>query len=61
MGAVVWLAAIGLAINGMTAVVFNAITLGWLFFWLAGSIVTLSQRAPAAEPVLSELRLRPAD
>ncbi|PYO76587.1 MAG: hypothetical protein DMD63_14050 [Gemmatimonadetes bacterium] len=61
MGAVVWLAAVGLAINGMTAVVFNAITLGWLFFWLAGSIVTLSQSAPAAEPVLSELRLRPAD
>lgn len=61
MGAVVWLAAIGLAINGMTAVVFNAITLGWLFFWLAGSIVTLSQRVPATQPALSELRLRPAD
>jgi hypothetical protein len=60
MGVVVWLAAIGLAINGMTAVVFNAITLGWLFFWLAGSIVTLSQRVPTAQPVLVELSLKPA-
>jgi O-Antigen ligase len=61
MGAIIWLATIGLAINGMTAVVFNAITLGWLFFWLAGSIVTVSQRVPVAEAGLAELRLRPAD
>ena len=52
MGTAIWLAAIGLAINGMTAVVFNSITLGWLFFWLAGAVVTRSQwvtsRATAA-------------
>jgi O-Antigen ligase len=61
MGAVIWLATIGLAINGMTAVVFNAITLGWLFFWLAGATVTVSQQVSATEPALAELRLRPAD
>ena len=52
MGAVIWLAAIGLMINGMTAVVFSSITFGWLFFWLAGSVVTMSQRVtPATSPV----------
>jgi hypothetical protein len=61
MGAIVWLATIGLAINGMTAVVFNAITLGWLFFWLAGAVVTVSQRVPVAETGLAELRLRSAE
>jgi O-antigen ligase len=44
IGATVWLAAIGLMINGMTAVVFSSITFGWLFFWLAGAVVTNSQR-----------------
>ena len=61
MGAIVWLATIGLAINGMTAVVFNAITLGWLLFWLAGATVTVSQRVAVVEPGLSELQLRPAE
>jgi O-antigen ligase len=52
MGAVIWLATIGLMINGMTAVVFSSITFGWLFFWLAGSVVTMSQRVtPATSPV----------
>ena len=59
MGAIVWLTAIGLAINGMTAVVFNAITLGWLFFWLAGCVVTVSQRLTAPSPALRELQLQP--
>ena len=63
MGTAIWLAAIGLAINGMTAVVFNSITLGWLFFWLAGAVVTRSQwvtaRAPA--PAIPELRLATID
>jgi O-antigen ligase len=59
MGTALWLAAIGLAINGMTAVVFNSITLGWLFFWLAGAVVTQSQRAAVAEPAIPELRLAP--
>ena len=59
MGTAILLAAIGLAINGMTAVVFNSITLGWLFFWLAGAVVTRSQlvTAPAPATALPELRL----
>jgi O-antigen ligase len=61
MGAILWLATIGLAINGMTAVVFNAITFGWLFFWLAGAVVTVSQRVAVSETGLAELRLRPAE
>ena len=60
MGAAIWLATIGLAINGMTAVVFNSITLGWLLFWLAGSVVTQSQRLTALEHASPELRLAPA-
>jgi O-antigen ligase len=52
MGAAIWLATIGLMINGLTAVVFSSITFGWLFFWLAGSVVTMSQRVtPAMAPV----------
>jgi hypothetical protein len=43
MGMTLWLAAVGIAINGITAVVFNSITLGWLFFWLAGAVVTVSE------------------
>jgi O-antigen ligase len=46
MGITIWLATIGIAINGMTAVVFNSVTFGWLFFWLAGSMVTVAQRLP---------------
>jgi len=61
MGAIIWLATIGLAINGMTAVVFNAITLGWLFFWLAGAVVTVSQRVTIPEAELAELELRVAE
>jgi O-antigen ligase len=49
MGITLWLAAIGIAINGITAVVFNSITLGWLFFWLAGAVVTVAQGLPRAE------------
>ena len=52
MGAAMWLATIGLMINGMTAVVFSSITFGWLFFWLAGAVVTMSQKVtPATSPV----------
>ena len=46
MGMALWLATIGIAINGMTAVVFNSVTLGWLFFWLAGAAVSAAQRLP---------------
>jgi O-antigen ligase len=61
MGTAIWLAAIGLAINGMTAVVFNSITLGWLFFWLAGAVVTRSQRVTELATPLPELRLATVD
>jgi hypothetical protein len=43
MGITLWLAVIGIAINGMTAVVFNSIALGWIFFWLAGAAVTATE------------------
>jgi len=46
VGMTLWLAAIGIAINGITAVVFSSITLGWLFFWLAGATVTVAQSLP---------------
>jgi hypothetical protein len=46
MGITLWLAAIGIAINGITAVVFSSIALGWLFFWLAGATVTVAQTLP---------------
>jgi len=51
MGTTLWLASLGIMINGLTAVVFNSITLGWLFFWLAGAVVTNSQRVRS--PVLA--------
>ena len=60
MGAAMWLATIGLLINGITAVVFNSPPLGWLFFWLAGAVVTSSQRATAAEHAVRPLQLEPA-
>ena len=51
IGASIWLATIGLMINGMTAVVFSSITFAWLFFWLAGAVVTMSQRVtPGIHP-----------
>jgi len=53
MGAAIWVAKIGLMINGMTAVVFSSIIFAWLFFWLAGAVVTMSQRVT---PVVSSVR-----
>jgi len=43
MGMTIWLATIGIAINGISTVAFNSITLGWIFFWLAGATVTMSE------------------
>jgi uncharacterized protein involved in exopolysaccharide biosynthesis len=48
LGVTLLLASIGIAINGLTASVFNSIALGWLFFWLAGAAVTSASRLPAA-------------
>ena len=47
LGVTIWLAVIGIAINGVSTVAFNSITLGWLFFWLAGSTVTVSEERAA--------------
>lgn len=47
------LATLGIMLNAMTAVVFNAMVLSYLYFWIAGSVVSLWQlergryRAPA--------------
>lgn len=59
MGASIWVATIGLMINGMTAVVFSSITFGWLFFWLAGAVVTMSQRVTPATYPARALELTP--
>ncbi|MFI5239373.1 MAG: O-antigen ligase family protein, partial [Gemmatimonadales bacterium] len=57
LGVTVALATLGIAADGMTAVVFNNPIVAYLFFWFAGSCVTLAQRtAPehttAAMPVV---------
>ena len=64
MGITLWLAVVGIAINGITSVVFNSIALGWIFFWLAGAVVTVSERSsassPEAAPAQAPLGLNPA-
>jgi O-antigen ligase len=59
IAATIWLATIGLFVNGMTAVVFSSITFGWLFFWLAGAVVTTSQRVTPARYPVRALELTP--
>ena len=60
MGIAMWLATIGLIMNGMTAVVFNSPILAWIFFWLAGAVVTSSQRVAALRAESAAATLRPA-
>lgn len=62
LGNVVLVATVGVAINAITGVVFNALTLSYLYFWLAGVVVTIAQRdgAPAKEPASVPLELAPA-
>jgi hypothetical protein len=59
MGTTLWLATLGMIMNGMTTVVFNSITLAWLYFWLAGAVVTNSERLRATNPVEGKLELIP--
>jgi O-antigen ligase len=59
MGAAMWLATVGLVLNGMTAVVFNSPILAYLFFWLAGAVVTSSQRVAVDRHAAQPLLLRP--
>ncbi|MEO7502874.1 MAG: O-antigen ligase family protein [Gemmatimonadaceae bacterium] len=60
MGIALFLATVGIAINGITAVVFNSIALGWLFFWLAGAVVTVAERLPRTAKSPAPLELSPA-
>jgi hypothetical protein len=50
LGTVVFFCTIGIMINAMTGVVFNAPVLTYLYFWFAGSVVSISQmeRVPKA-------------
>jgi hypothetical protein len=59
MGITLWLATLGLIMNGMTSVVFNSITLAWIYFWLAGAVVTNSQRLRSTEALAGKLELTP--
>lgn len=43
-------ATVGIALNAMTAVVFNSPMLSYLFFWLAGSVTTVAYRRVATSP-----------
>src|SRR5439155_21628721 len=44
IGLMMLLATIGMAMNGMTAALFNSPPIAWIYFWAAGATVTLLQR-----------------
>ncbi|MDP9176475.1 MAG: hypothetical protein M3O61_02225, partial [Gemmatimonadota bacterium] len=60
IGITLWLATVGIAINGVTAVIFNSIALGWLFFWLAGAAVSVAEALPRTVRSSAPLELSPA-
>jgi len=62
LGAVVLITTVGVMINATTGVVFNALTLSYLYFWFAGAIVTIAQKAsaPSRVRVSAPLELAPA-
>jgi|GEM_PF-994012 len=62
LGAVVLITTIGIMINATTGVVFNVLTLSYLYFWFAGAIVTIAQKetAPSRVRVSAPLELAPA-
>lgn len=43
MGTIVLFTTIGIMLNAMTGVVFNALVVAYLYFWFAGAIVTIEQ------------------
>lgn len=43
LGQTIAIATIGIMLNAMTAVVFNAMVLSYLYFWIAGSVVSIWQ------------------
>ena len=55
IGMMVALATLGIAIDGMTSALFNSPVVAYLFFWYAGTAVTLAQRTlvPARSRVLA--------
>ena len=61
-GVVVLITTIGVMINAVTGVVFNALTLSYLYFWFGGVIVTVAQREQVrvSELVKIPLELAPA-
>jgi hypothetical protein len=62
LGLVVLLTTVGVVINALTGVVFNALVLSYLYFWFAGAVVTVAQqeRAPSRAPAAMPLELAPA-
>jgi hypothetical protein len=62
LGTVVLITTVGVMINATTGVVFNALTLSYLYFWFAGAIVTIAQResAPSRVRVSAPLELASA-
>jgi hypothetical protein len=62
LGTVVLVATVGVMLNAATAVVFNALTLSYLYFWFAGTIVTIAQQetAPSRVRASAPLELAPA-
>jgi len=52
LGSTVFLATLGVALYGMTAVIFSDPIVAYLLFWFSGSAVTLAQRAHAPAPAL---------
>src|SRR4029078_1515596 len=44
LGTVVLFTTVGVMINAVTGVVFNALVLSYLYFWFAGAVVTVAQR-----------------
>lgn len=52
LGSTVYLATIGVAIYGMTGVIFSDPLVAYLLFWFAGAAVTHAQRAPAPATLL---------
>ena len=61
MGTIVLFTTIGVMLNAMTGVVFNALVLSYLYFWFAGAVVTVAQREFGVERARERaLELAPA-
>lgn len=50
LGALVLVVTAGVALNGMTTLLYNSQMLSYHFFWLAGTVATLAQRRAAPVP-----------